>query len=155
MRSVPLMHRVIVYKVLWRNMLSTIKPETAGRTPFPFRKVHCVIFCALHNNTGPTALRPIWTKKLLSVLLKEHNCQDSDSNQHSPIMSLQNYLNFLFFSQTDLFPKLTLSELFISVIIILIEGILSLPATAKQISTVKDFMVTRKKAWRLFFLIQS
>ena len=51
MRHIPLKHHVMVYKVLWRNMLP-IRPGTPGRTPSLFDK--CTGFFYMRYTTHGT-----------------------------------------------------------------------------------------------------
>ena len=70
MRPIPLKHHVIVYKVLWCNLLP-IKPGTPGRTPSLSDKCTGFFFvCYTTHGTNGLMSNPKDEASWLSVLLK-------------------------------------------------------------------------------------
>ena len=55
-------HHVMVFKVLWRNVLP-IKPGIPKRTPSLFNKCTIGSFMCITQHMGPTALCPIGSTK--------------------------------------------------------------------------------------------
>ena len=80
LRDLLLLQHQIVYKVLWRNMLS-IKPGTPGLSP-PSLNESALGYFPAHGTNGFTS-HPKDKTSWLSVLLKGHKRHERDSNSHS------------------------------------------------------------------------